>query len=174
MKHISQEDIAKKLGIAVSTVSRALTDKPGVSEALREKIKAMARENNYRPNPFARSLRFDTPHIIGVIVPDIATYFYSNILKSIERTAQQNGYFSILMTSNEHLDEEKHAINNLMSLHVEGIIICLSQETKDCSHLKELVERHVPLVLYDRVGDDRMFSTVTIDDANSARRLLTT
>lgn len=169
MKHISQEDIAQELGIAVSTVSRALTGKPGVSAALRERIRAMAQEHNYRPNPFAKSLRFDTPSIIGVIVPDIATHFYSNILKSIERTAQQKGYFSILMTSNEHLDEEKRAVSNLMSLHVEGIIICLSQETKDCSHLKELVERHVPLVLYDRVGDDRMFSTVTIDDANSAR-----
>ncbi len=169
MKHISQEDIAQELGIAVSSVSRALTGKPGVSAALRERIRAMAQEHNYRPNPFAKSLRFDTPSIIGVIVPDIATHFFSSILKSIESTAQQNGFFSVVMTSNECREDEQRAISNLLNLHVEGMLVCLSQETQDCSHLETLVNEHIPLVLYDRVSSGPAFSTVTIDDANSAR-----
>lgn len=169
MKHLSQQDIARQLGVAVSTVSRALNDQPGVGEALRDKIKALAKENDYRPNPFAMGLRYDAPHIIGVIVPDIATHFFSSILKSVEKSAQEHGYFSVIMTSNECLADERRAIHNLLSLHVEGIIICLSQETVNDDHLRLFEEKRIPVVFYDRVCRSRRFSTVTTDDSVSAR-----
>ncbi|MDT3386881.1 MAG: LacI family transcriptional regulator [Bacteroidota bacterium] len=168
-RHISQQDIARRLGVAVSTVSRALRGLPGVSDDLREKVHQIASENNYRPNPFALSLRFDAPHIIGVIVPDIATYFFSSILKSIEECAQSHGYFSIIMTSNERYEEEVRAVQNLVNMHVDGIIACLSQETTDYSHFLDLKDISMPIVLYDRICKKELFSTVTADDSRSAK-----
>jgi LacI family transcriptional regulator len=169
MKHISQQDIAHQLGIAVSTVSRALNGKQGVSEELRQQICDIAHANRYRPNPFARGLRLDSPHIIGVLIPNISTFFFSDILKNMESEAQKNGFFSVIVTSNEHVEEEQRAISNLLSLHVEGLMICLSQETRNYDHISQLVEDKIPLVLYDRVVEGASCSTVTIDDADSAR-----
>ena len=86
---------------------------------------------NYRPNPFAMSLRRNAPRIIGVIVPDIVTHFFSSILSGIEDTAVANGYFVIITTSHESYQHEKRSIENLVNMRVEGIIACLSQETTD-------------------------------------------
>ena len=72
-KHISLKDLAQALGVSVPTVSRALKDSPEISQELRAKVKRLAKEMNYRPNPFAMSLRKNTPRIIGVIVPDLVS-----------------------------------------------------------------------------------------------------
>ena len=77
-KHVSLKDLAEELGVSVSTVSRALKDSPEVGEEMRERVKKLAGEWNYRPNPFAISLLKNNPRIIGIIVPDIVTHFYSS------------------------------------------------------------------------------------------------
>lgn len=74
-KHVSLKDLAEELGVSVSTVSRALKDSPEVGEEMRERVKKLAGEWNYRPNPFAISLLKNNPRIIGIIVPDIVTHF---------------------------------------------------------------------------------------------------
>ena len=84
MKRISQRDIAKKLGVNVSTVSRALRGLDGVSPDVRQKIEQFAKENGYRPNPFATSLRYDTTRTIGIVVPNVAYNHNAQILKRIE------------------------------------------------------------------------------------------
>ncbi len=82
-KRISQRDIAKILGINVSTVSRALKGLKGVSPSLQRQILDLANEQGYRPNPFAMSLRYDTTHTIGIVVPDVSFSYYAHILKTI-------------------------------------------------------------------------------------------
>jgi len=106
-KHTSLKDIAQALGVSVPTVSRALKDSPDISRALCEKAKWMAREMNYRPNPFALSLRKNAPRIIGVVVPDIVTHFFASILNGIENMAVKNGYFVIITTSHESYEHKK-------------------------------------------------------------------
>lgn len=86
-KRISQRDIAKILGINVSTVSRALKGLKGVSPSLQRQILDLANEQGYRPNPFAMSLRYDTTHTIGIVVPDVSFSYYAHILKAIESEA---------------------------------------------------------------------------------------
>ncbi len=134
-----------------------------------EKAKAIAKELNYRPNPFAMGLRKNAPKIIGVIVPDIVTHFYSSILSGIEDTAVAAGYFVIITTSHESFEDEKRNIENLTNMRVEGIILCLSQETTDYNHLLKLKELNVPLVLFDRVCLPQLFSSVIADEAGSAQ-----
>lgn len=167
-KHLSQRDIAQALGVTVSTVSRALSGAAGVGEEVRARIKAYAEAHHYQPNPFALSLRYDVPRIIGVIVPDIATHFFSSIIKSIETTALEHGYFTILMSSNECADDEVRDVRNLLSMHVSGMIICLSQQTRRLDHILEVCEGGTPVVLFDRVALPDKLSSVTIDDSASA------
>ncbi len=168
-KHTSLKDLAQALGVSIPTVSRALKDSPEISRELCAKAKKLAKEMNYRPNPFAMSLRKNAPRIIGVIVPDIVTHFFASILNGIENMAIDNGYFVIITTSHESFEHEKRNIENLVNMRVEGIIACLSQETTDFSHFAALKEINMPLILFDRVCLTDQFSSVIADGAQSAQ-----
>lgn len=118
--HTSLKDLAKYWGFRFPTVSRALKDSPEISRELCAKAKELAKEMNYRPNPFAMSLRKNAPRIIGVVVPDIVTHFFASILNGIENMAIANGYFVIITTSHESYEHEKRNIENLVNMRVEG------------------------------------------------------
>ena len=156
------------LGINVSTVSRALAGVEGVSEELRQRIHEIAAANNYRPNPFAMSLRYDTPHTIGIVVPDLSNLQQMMVVKSIEASAFEEGYVCIITSSGDSLPGEQAAMQRLANMHVEGIIACLSQGTVNYSHLEELRRQHIPLVLFDQTSPRKDFPSVTINDASSA------
>lgn len=168
-KPTSLRDIAKKLGVSIPSVSRALKNSPEISCELCIKAQRVAKEMNYHPNPFALSLRKNTPRIIGVIVPDIVTHFFASILNGIENMAIANGYFIIITTSHESYEYEKKNLQNLVNMRVEGIIACLSQETTDYSHISALKEINMPLILFDRVCLTEQFSSVVADGAYSAQ-----
>lgn len=169
-KHTSLKDIAGILGVSIPTVSRALKDSPEISRELCAKVKQLAKEMNYRPNPFAISLRQNAPRIIGVIVPNIVTHFFSAILSGIEDMAVANGYFVIITTSHEAYEHEKRNIENLINMRVEGIIACLSQETTNYNHFIALSDINMPVVLFDRVCLPELFPTVVADGALSAQK----
>jgi len=168
-RRISQRDIAKLLGVNVSTVSRALAGAEGVSKELRERIQEIAASNNYRPNPFAMSLRYDTPRMIGIVVPNLASLYLLQIVRSIELCAQEQGYLCIITSSNDTYEGEQTALRRLSNMHVEGIIACLSQETVDFSHLNELHQMGFPVVLFSQTSPLKHLPTVTINDTASAR-----
>lgn len=168
-RRTSLKDLAQILGVSIPTVSRALKNSPEISRVLCIKAQKLAKEMNYHPNPFAMSLRKNTPRTIGVIVPDIVTHFFASILSGIEDTAIANGYFVIITTSHESYDHEKRNIENLVNMHVEGIIGCLSQETTDYAHWLSLDDMNMPLVLFDRVCMPDRFSTVVADGVYSAQ-----
>ena len=162
--------MARILVVSIPTVSRALKDSPEISRELCARAKQLAREMNYRPNPFAMSLRKNTPRIIGVVVPEIVTHFFSSILSGIEDMAIANGYFVIIATSHELYEHEKRNIENLVNMRVEGIIACLSQETTDYRHFTTLSDINMPVVLFDRVCLPELFSTVVADGVQSAQK----
>lgn len=168
MKRISQRDIARQLGVNVSTVSRALRGLDGVSPELKQQIEQLAEEGGYRPNPFAVSLRYDTTRTIGIVVPDVAYNHNAHIVKSIEAEARKAGYMCIITDSNDQSENEKNCVELLLNMHVEGIIICLAQDTADFSHLERLKRAHIPVVLFDRAAEIGL-SSVIINDVASAR-----
>ena len=170
MKRISQREIANLLGVNVSTVSRALRGLEGVSQELRQKILSLAKEQGYRPNPFAVSLRYDTTRTIGVVVPDVSFNHYAQIVKRIEAEARKVGYMCIITDSNDKYENEKNCLELLVNMHVEGIILCLAQDTTDFSHIQHLKKIHMPVVLFDRDADIDI-SSVVINDVESAREV---
>ena len=168
-KRVSQRDIAKILGINVSTVSRALKGQGGVSPALRQRIEQLAHEQCYRPNPFAVSLRFATTRTIGIVVPDVSFSAYAHFVKWVEAEARKAGLLCIIMDSDDSYAGEVECVELLESMHAEGIILCLSQETSDFSHLERIKRSHIPLVLFDRIADIDV-SSVSINDESLARQ----
>lgn len=168
MKHATIVDIAKKLGISPSTVSRALTDHPDIRRETKEQVKKIAAELRYSPNPIARSLKSSRTTTIGVIVPEIKHDFFSSAISGIEEIAYHSGYTIIVCQSNESYEREVVNTNALMHHRVAGVIVSISQNTKCGEHFQDLLRRKIPLVFFDRVCDDVPASKVVINDYKSA------
>lgn len=157
----SLKDLAKELGVSIATVSRALRNSPEIGAEMQEKVKALAKKLNYRPNPFAQSLRKEAPRVIGVVVPNLVTHYYSAVLDGIEDEARKEGYSVISANTHEDSEKEVLAIDNFISLHVEGIIACLAQSTTDYKHFEEISQMGIPLVFFGRTCLPDKFSCVT-------------
>ncbi len=172
MKHIPKHatiiDIARKLGISPSTVSRALSDHPDISSETKKHVKRIAKELHYFPNPIARSLKNNRTTTIGVIVPEIKHDFFSSAISGIEDVAYQSGYTILLCQSNESFEREVVNTNLLMHHRVAGVVVSISQNTKSGDHFNDLLKRKIPLVFFDRVCEDVIANKVIIDDYKSA------
>ncbi len=170
-RHISLKDLADELGVSISTVSRALKDNPIISPDLTQKIKSLAAERNYIPNPLAMGLLRQQTKMIGVIVPDLVTHFYSSVISGIEEVAKENGYYILISSSNESFEKEKESIQNLLKSRVEGLIVCISQQTSSFEHFRQLTENDIPLVFFDRVAEMQDVPTVTVDGVEAAKNV---
>ncbi|WP_316771385.1 LacI family DNA-binding transcriptional regulator [Pedobacter frigiditerrae] len=157
-------DIAKELNITVSTVSRALSGFPAISEATREAVIATAKKLNYSPNRLASALKSGKTYIIGVIVPSVQAHFFASIIHSIEEGLKDSGYRVILYQSNESVENEINGVKTLLEAQVDGIIASMSLETEDVSHFTEIIKQNKPLVIFDRVNINLNVPTVTLDD----------
>lgn len=135
---------------------------------MQAKVKELAKRLNYRPNPFAQSLRKEAPRVIGVVVPNLVTHYYAAVLDGIEDEARKEGYSVISANTHEDTEAEIRAIDNFISLHVEGIIACLSQNTTDYSHFEEIANMGIPLVFFGRTCLSDRFSSVTANGDEAA------
>lgn len=159
-RRTSLKDLADQLGVSIATVSRALRNSHEVGEEMTKKVQELAKKLNYRPNPFAQSLRKEAPRIIGVIVPNLVTHYYAAVLDGIEDYATRNGYSVISANSHESHEREAKAVENFLNMHVEGIIACLAQDTVDYSHFEQLYTMGEPLVFFARTCLEDKFSQV--------------
>lgn len=157
-------DIARKLNISASTVSRALNDNPLISESTRERIKREALKMGYRPNTMAANLRTRRTNTIGVIVPLINRHFFSSVISGIEEVAYDHGYAVIISQSNDTLQKETKIAQTLFSNRVDGLIVSIGMETRRFEHLKIFSDRKIPLVFFDRVVDEIDAHKITVDD----------
>lgn len=168
---VSLKDLANELGVSISTVSRALKNHPDIGPEQTKKIQQLAKDRNFTPNPLAMGLLKQQTKIIGVIVPDLVTYFYSSIISGIEYVAKQHGYFILIASSNESYQKEVESVENLLKTRVEGLIVCLSQETQNYGHFNKLIENEIPLVFFDRVCESLDVPKVVADGAEAAKKI---
>ena len=168
-KRTSLKDLATELGVSIATVSRALRNSPEIGQEMQRKVKELAKRLNYRPNPFAQSLRKEAPRVIGVVVPNLVNHYYAEVLDGIEEEARKAGYSVITVNTHENCDDEVRAIDNFVNLHVEGIIACLSQNTTDYSHFEKIAKQGIPLVFFGTTCLPDQFSSVTANSELAAK-----
>jgi len=162
------KEIAKKLGVSVSTISRALKDSPELHVETKRKIVEMAKEMNYQPNLLAQSLRISRTSTLGVIVPEITSHFFASCISGIQDHAIKRGYNVMICQSNESLEQEKANIKTLVASQVDALLISLSRETNHYEHLNDLYSREIPFVLFDRVNEEIPVSKITFNDEGGA------
>ena len=165
---VTIKDIARKLGLSASTVSRALRGSTEINDATRKLVQDLAKELKYTPNPIALSLKEKRSKVIGVIVPEIANYFCSAVIAGIEDIAYNLGYHVVIFQSHEKYEREVTNINLLASRRIDGLIISVSNETKKGAHIAELIDKGGPVVMFDRICDEIDTPRVVTDDAGGA------
>src|SRR5688572_30238314 len=148
------KDIAKALNLSTSTVSRALRGSYEISPETKKLVLEYAEKINYRPNPIAQSLKKGKSRSIGVVVSEIANNYFSQAINGIESIAYSRGYHVIITQTHESSAREVVNIQHLVSRSVDGLLISLSSETVDVTYLKELHEKGLPIVLFDRITDE--------------------
>ena len=157
-------DIAKKLNIAASTVSRALNNNPIISEPTRKLIEKTAKEMGYRPNIMAANLRTKKTNTIGVVLPLINRHFFSSVISGVEEVAYNRGFAVTISQSNDNFEKEEKIAQTLFSNRVDGLIVSIGMQTKTFDHLMLFSERKVPLVFFDRVVDEIEADKIVVDD----------
>ncbi len=160
--------IAEQLGISISTVSRALHDAYDVSPETRKKVMELAEQLDYNPNPFAVSLVKHETNIIGVLLPEIATPYFSMVVKGIQDVAYSAGYNVMFFISDESLEREKNILKRLSINMLDGLLASISLDTTNTEHFRKLIEKGLPVVFFDRVPSDIATSKVVQDDYRGA------
>lgn len=161
------KDIARELGLSVSTISRALQNSPHISKERRELIQRYAREHNFMPNAIAESLRHSrvmSPKVIGVIIPQFVHYYFSTILAGIEEVTSAQGYRILIAQSDEKYEKEVEICKSFEENKVCGIIVSQAKDTRKYQHFQDLLDRGIPLVFYDRICTGVVASQVVVDD----------
>jgi len=158
------KDIAKALNLSTSTVSRALRGSYEISAETKKAVLEYAEKINYRPNPIALSLKERRTRALGVVVSEIANNFFSQAINGIESIAYNRGYHVIITQSHESMEREKVNVEHMAARGVDGLLISLSSESVDLSYLKELHEKGMPIVFFDRVTSEIETHTVVANN----------
>ena len=165
---ITLKDIADKLKVSKVTVSKALRDHPDISEETKRQIKETAQNMGYKPNYMARNLSTGKSNTIGLVVPKIAHHFFATAIETIYSKAFENGYEIMMTVSQEDANQEITHINTLLSMRVDGLLVSVTEKTKDLEIFNLVKQKKVPLIFFDRVIKGMGFSTVTTDDRDGA------
>ncbi|WP_281989560.1 LacI family DNA-binding transcriptional regulator [Aquimarina aggregata] len=162
------QDIADKIGVSVSTVSRALKDNPRISALTKEKVRRAAKEVGYLTSIISTQQNQESSNLIGVIVPKINYYLYAMAISGIESIAEQHGMHIIVCQSNESDEREKKLVDKLIDIGVSGVIVSLASETKTFSHFEKLKHNGIPLVFFNRECNNIDTHKVAIDNHQAA------
>ncbi len=170
-KRITIKQIAAALQVSISTVSKALNDSYEISEDTKKRIQEYAKLHKYKPNTLALSLQNKKTKTIGIIIPNILTYYFARVLRGIEKIANEKGYKIITCITNESYKKEVDTMEMLSNGAIDGFIACLSVGTlkkQNFDHFHDILEEGTPIVLYDRVHKAIHCDKVVTDNIKSA------
>ncbi len=169
---ITIKDIARRLNVHHSTVSRALRMDPRIRHETGEMIREFAAREGYHINLNALKLRGSLRNMIALIVPNINHRFFSNIINFLTDLANENNYVLSIYQSNENFERECSIIEKLIQQDVAGVIASVSDKTRSGEHFRALNRVRIPLVFFDRVLYDVNASRVTANNREIVESLV--
>lgn len=158
------KDIAQQLHLSISTVSRALRNQPDVNPETKKAVLELAQRIDYQPNRLALSLQNKQTHTIGVITPNL-DFVLATMVRGIDEVALEAGYTVMVCQSDESFGREIVNTKRLMESLVDGLIVSVSSETKVFEHIKNIQNKKIPLVLFDRFIEDMTVPSIRLDNA---------
>lgn len=165
------KQIAKELGVSVSTVSKALNGSPEISEPTKKRVQEYAKLKNYRPNVIGLNLKNRRTKTIGVIIPNILNSFFAKVFSGIEKVADEKGYKVITCITNESLNKEVNALEMLSNGTIDGFILSVAEESQKMQkydHFSTIINEGTPIVMFDRIVEEVNCDKVIVDDFESA------
>lgn len=148
---VSMADLARELGVSMTTISRALSDHHSIGPAMKQTVLKLAKKYHYQPNRLASALRKGKSKLLGIVVPYIEGRFFPSVVHGIETAASKAGYNVIICQSSENVVQERRNLDILLSAQVAGVLVSLSRTTHDFQHFDKVQSRGLPLVFFDRV-----------------------
>ncbi len=150
-KPVTIKEIAKKLDLSFSTVSRALHAHPSISLATQQRVKQMANEMGYEPNQTAIFFQKGKTFTIGVILPELAEAFFAVAISAIEDIAYKRNYTILLAQSHDDEEREKLLVEKLKTHRIDGLLVSVAKNTSNFEHFEQLKKSRIPTVFFDRI-----------------------
>jgi LacI family repressor for deo operon, udp, cdd, tsx, nupC, and nupG len=166
------KEIAKRLNVSISTVSRALHDHPGIGLRTKMRVQQIATELNYVPNQAAISFKQGKTKTIGVILPNFNEDFFSIAITAIEDMTQSNGYTVLIGQSHDNTEREKTIVATMQKHRVDGVLVSLSKNTTDFAPFEQLMANGIPVVFFDRIPNQLDAYTVSCDLSKATEQLV--
>ena len=166
------KEIAKRLNVSASTVSRALHDHPSIGLRTKNAVKELAKQLKYEPIQTAIFFKERRTYTIGVIVPTLSEDFFAKAVSGIEQIAFESNFSVFVAQSHDHIEKEKQIIESFTRRRIDGLLVSVSKETKQVSHFDILKEYKIPVVFFDRVPNEKNINKVTCDLYNISIKLI--
>ena len=161
---VSINDVAAAAGVSRATTARALAGIRNVDPSIVEAVKLAAAELGYQRNALAGSLRTQTTHTVGMVVPQIANPFFPMMIEATERQLQMRGVIMLLCDSQDDPDLEADRTNALLERQVDGLIISPCHADRSRETIRRARDR-LPVVQLDRFVEGSVTDWVGSDDA---------
>ena len=161
---VTIKDMAMKLNLSTSTVSRALKDHHALKKETIRMVKNLAHKLNFIPNIAALNLLNKRTNRIAIVVPEITNYFFSMALTGIQNVISSTEYTLMVCLSNESYQEEVDIIENLWRIQIDGVLVSRSSKTNNFDHFRQLQSKGIPIVLFDRDCKGLEADKVLVDD----------
>jgi len=166
---VTIKDIAKRVGVSHTTVSRALRGNSLISDETSERIRQMARELGYQPSAAARSLKTNRSQVLGVILRSLDDPFFSEILQGIEDSAQENNFSLFIAASQHDPNRERKIVQTMMEHRVDGVIICSTSFGAEQG--RQLLEYGFPTVVINNQSAENFRYSIYHDDVDGSRQV---
>lgn len=166
------KEIARRLKISPSTVSRALNDHPSIGLVTTMRVKKVAEELNYEPNQTAIFFKQRRTFTIGVILPSLSEPFFSSAISEIEKVAGEHDYTVLMGQSHDDAARELKILQTFKKHRVDGILMSLGKNTEDLSFVEMLNDAEIPIVFFDCVPKIEGVNKVYSDLATGMREAI--
>lgn len=167
-KAVTIKDIATRLNMSFSTVSKALNNDPTISKLTKERVKKQAAEWNYIPNEAARHFKLNKTFTLGLIIPDLLDQFFVQAINGVEKIASEEKYNVIVSQSHENPQKEEHIIDLMKRNRVDGVIVVITKKSQEMTTFHNLQEIGIPVVFIARPPHSDAFHTITSDNEGGA------